>query len=222
MLGVLCHTGYQLFLIAAYRVGDFTQVYPIARGTGPLIVTVVSMVFMDVDLAPTELIAIFLIIIGILSLSIARQSDGLRNPKAAMLAVCTGICIAGYSLSDGLGARLSESAIGYMSALLLIDSVLFMGIIRIIAPGKLGEVFKEGKFRLLGGGAASFGAYLMVVWSFTQAPIAVVTALREVSIVFAILIGVFVLRERLNLTKVVSTAIALSGAALLRFGKNLV
>ena len=220
-LGVVFHTGYQLFLMSAYKIGDFTQVYPIARGTGPMIVTVVSLWFLDVKLAPSELIAVFLIVIGIISLSIARQGDGLRNPKAAVLALCTGICIAGYSLSDGLGARLSESAIGYMSALLLIDSILFLGIIRVISPGSLTQMVRFGKLRLIGGGLASFLAYLLVVWAFTQAPIALVTALREVSIVFAVLIGVFVFRERLNLAKVFSTTLTLGGAALLRFGKYL-
>ncbi len=218
-LGVLFHTGYQLFLMSAYNIGDFTQVYPIARGTGPMIVTFVSLMFLGVELSQIELIAIGLIILGIVSLSLSRQGDGLRNPKAAFLAVCTGCCIAGYSISDGLGARLSESAIGYMSMLLMIDGLVFMIIIRMIEPGKMTLVFKEGKFRFFGGGLASFVAYLLVVWAFTQAPIAVVTALRETSIIFALLIGVFVFREKLNLAKVFATTLAVGGAILLRFGK---
>ena len=221
IMGVVFHTGYQLFLVAAYKVGDFTQVYPIARGTGPLIVTIVSIIFLSEQISSIELISISFIIVGIISLSIVRQGDGLRNPKAAILAICTGCCIAGYSLSDGLGARLSESAIGYMSMLLLIDSVVFLGIIRIIAPGKITLMAKEGKFRLFGGGLASFVAYLLVVWAFTQAPIALVTALRETSIVFAVLIGVFIFREKLNLAKVISTFLTIAGAVLLRFGKYL-
>ena len=80
---------------------------------------------------------------------------------------------------------------------------------------------KEGKFRLFGGGLASFVAYLLVVWAFTQAPIALVTALRETSIVFAVLIGVFIFREKLNLAKVISTFLTIAGAVLLRFGKYL-
>ncbi|MEM9279938.1 MAG: EamA family transporter, partial [Pseudomonadota bacterium] len=95
--GLVCHFGYQLFLLSAYRVGDFTQVYPIARGTGPLIVTLVSVMFLGIHLASHELIAIGLIVLGIMALSIVRQGDGLRNPKAAGMAFITGCFIAGYS-----------------------------------------------------------------------------------------------------------------------------
>ncbi|MEM7215817.1 MAG: DMT family transporter [Pseudomonadota bacterium] len=220
--GIVFHIGYQIFLMSAYKIGDFTQVYPIARGTGPMLVTLVSIVVFDIEFAPTELIAIALIVLGIISLSIVRQSDGLRNPKAAFMAFCTGCCIAGYSLSDGMGARASESAIGYMSMLMVLDGIIFAAYIALVAPGKLTEMFRTAKLRMFGGGFASFLAYLMVVWAFTQAPIAIVTTLRETSIVFAVLIGVFVFRERLNLAKLVSTMLALAGAALLRFGRYLV
>ena len=219
--GVCFHMGYQLFLMSAYKIGDFTQVYPIARGTAPMIVTLVSILFLGVELAPTELIAIAMIVLGIISLSIVRQSDGLRNPKAAFMAFCTGCCIAGYSLSDGLGARASLSAVGYMSVLMAVDGLLFAIYIRFVAPGTLSKMVREAKFRMIGGGFSAFIAYMMVVWAFTQAPIATVTALRETSIIFAVLIGVFVFREKLNLAKVLSVMISLAGAALLRFGKFL-
>ncbi len=219
--GIVFHMGYQLFLMSAYKIGDFTQVYPIARGTGPLVVTIVSIVFLGVELAPTELVAIAMIVLGIISLSIVRQSDGLRNPKAAMMALCTGCCIAGYSLSDGLGARASISAVGYMSVLMLVDGILFAIYIRVVAPGILSKMLQVAKFRMIGGGFSAFTAYLMVVWAFTQAPIPLVTALRETSIIFAVLIGVFIFRERLNLAKVLSVMLSLAGAALLRFGKFL-
>ena len=123
--GIVFHIGYQLFLISAYRIGDFTQVYPIARGTGPMIVTLVSIAFFGVKFTPSELIAIFLIVLGIISLSLVRQGDGLRNPKAAFMAFCTGCCIAGYSLADGMGARVSENAIGYMAFLMVVNGLFF-------------------------------------------------------------------------------------------------
>ena len=89
--GIVLHTGYQLFLLAAYRIGDLTQVYPIARGTAPLIVAGVSIVFLGVELAPLEIVAVLTIAAGILSLSLVRQSDGLRNGKASMLGVHDGL-----------------------------------------------------------------------------------------------------------------------------------
>ena len=219
--GLVFHMGYQIFLMKAYKVGDFTQVYPIARGTGPLIVTLVSILFLGVELLPIELLSIGLIILGISSLVFFKQADGLRNPKAAGLALLTGCCIAGYSLSDGLGARLSESAVGFMSALMFMNGILFAIYIRIMEPGTLTRVVEVGKFRVLGGGIASFLAYLMVVWAFTQAPIALVTALRETSIIFAAMIGVFVFKEYLNKAKILAISLSLCGVVVLRFGTQL-
>ncbi|MEL7429324.1 MAG: DMT family transporter, partial [Pseudomonadota bacterium] len=154
--GLVFHLGYQIFLISAYQIGDFTQVYPIARGSGPLLVTLVSIFFLGVELSPTELAAVGLIVLGIVSLSLVRQGDGLRNPRAAMLAVCTGICIAGYSLADGLGARASESAVGFMASLMLVNGIVFSGYIRLRSPGTMGQVLRLAKWRMVGGGIASF------------------------------------------------------------------
>ena len=219
--GLICHFGYQVFLLSAYRIGDFTQVYPIARGTGPLIVTVVSVVFLGVNLSAYELVAIGLIVMGIMSLSIVRQGDGLRNPRAAAMALVTGCFIAGYSLIDGLGARVSGSAVGFMSVLMVLNGVVFFIYLLFKDKTMIMRVPKEAKLVALGGGAASYVAYVLVVWAFTRAPIPLVTALRETSIIFAVLIGVFIFREKLNLAKVLSVTLSLVGAGLLRFGKFL-
>lgn len=219
--GVIFHFGYQVFLLSAYKIGDFTQVYPIARGTGPLIVTLVSVLFLGVVLSVYELVAIGLIVTGIMSLSIVRQGDGLRNPKAALMALTTGCFIAGYSLIDGLGARVSGSAVGFMSVLMLINGVVFFIYLLFKDKAMILRVPREAKLIALGGGVASYVAYVLVVWAFTQAPIPLVTALRETSIIFAVLIGVFVFRERLNLAKVLAVMLSLAGAGLLRFGKFL-
>ena len=107
LVGILLHAGYQLFLLQSYRVGDLTQVYPIARGSAPLIVALVSVTLLGVALAPLEILAILIIGAGILSLSLTRKADGLRNGKAALFALGTGVFIASYSLVDGIGARLA-------------------------------------------------------------------------------------------------------------------
>ena len=217
--GIICHFGYQVFLLSAYKIGDFTQVYPIARGTGPLVVTVVSVLFLGVTLSPYELVAVGLIVTGIMSLSIVRQGDGLRNPKAAIMALTTGCFIAGYSLIDGLGARVSGSAVGFMSVLMVLNGVVFFIYLLFKEKRMIMRVPREAKLIAVGGGIASYVAYVLVVWAFTQAPIPLVTALRETSIIFAVLIGVFIFRERLNLAKVISVMLSLAGAGLLRFGK---
>jgi len=212
------HLGYNVFLILAYKVGDFTQVYPIARGASPLIVALVTMLFLGASLDPWELAAVVTISIGIASTSLARRADGLFQGKAAGLALVTGCFIAGYSVVDGTGARAAGTALGYFGVLAVLDAVVFLVAAALMRNGLLARAAQKPLHVLIGGGA-SFYAYLIVIWAFTQAPIALVTALRETSIVFALLIGVGVLGERLRLAHVGSIALTLAGTVLLRLGR---
>ena len=113
------HFGYQVFLLNSYKIGDLTQVHPVARGIAPLIVAAVSVSVsvsvLGVVLGWVEIAAIVLIGTGLLSLVLVRSHSGARNPKAAMLAAATGCFIAGYSLVDGLGARVAETGVGFYS-----------------------------------------------------------------------------------------------------------
>lgn len=218
--GILLHGGYQLFLLQSYRLGDLTQVYPIARGAAPLIVALISVTILGVALAPMEIIAILIIGCGILSLSLTRKADGLRNGKAALFALGTGVFIASYSLVDGIGARLAGTSVGYYSWLAIGNALLTVGYLMAVRPVTLIDLTRHGRKMFLIGGSASFTAYAVVTWAFTQAPIALVTALRETSIVFALLIGVFFLKERLSLAKLFSTFVTLIGAAMLRFARS--
>lgn len=213
------HFGYQVFLLNSYRIGDLTQVYPVARGIAPLIVAVISVTVLGVVLGWQEIAAIVLIGTGLLSLGLARGHGGARNPKAAVLAAITGCFIAGYSLVDGLGARVAGTAVGFYGWSAVGNALIFTVFIRVNKPGTLGRLLTEGRFVLIVGGAASYFAYVLVVWGFMQAPIALVTALRETSIIFALFIGVFFLNERLDLTKVLSTFVTLIGAILMRFAR---
>jgi drug/metabolite transporter (DMT)-like permease len=218
-VGIVLHLGYQLFLLTSYRFGDLTQVYPIARGTSPMLVAGVSVVFLGVALSGIELLAIAMIAIGVMSLSLVRQKDGLRNSRAAVLAFTTGCFIAGYSLVDGLGARQAGTALGFYAWLSLSNAFVFAAVMAIAKPGLIRRIHIDARPALILGGGASFIAYGLVIWAFTQAPIALVTALRETSIIFALLIGVFFLKEKLDLAKVFSTVVTLSGAILLRFAR---
>jgi len=184
-----------------------------------LIVATVSVTMLGVVLEALELAAIGIIVAGIMSLSLVRQRDGLRNGNAAGLALITGCFIAGYSLVDGLGARIAGTGLGFYAWSSLINTVVYAAGGSALRPGLMREMRGMGRVIAIGG-AASFIAYAMVVNAFMQAPIALVTALRETSIVFALLIGVGFLGERLDLPKVVSTMLTLGGAVLLRLSKG--
>lgn len=215
---VVVHTCYQLSLMVAYRLGDFTQVYPIARGSGPALVGIVSILFLGVILRGHHMVAITLIVCGIFCLALLKQTNGLRSPKAVGAALLTGCFIAGYSLLDGLGARAAGSAIGYVAWMTLINAFVFSILIGIFNRKALIGVFKEGQKTLWLGGSASVFAYALVVWAMTQAPIALVTALRETSTVFALFIGVIFLNERLTAGKVLAVLLVLAGVITLRSG----
>ncbi|MCT4657346.1 MAG: EamA family transporter [Cohaesibacter sp.] len=218
-LSILLHLGYQIFLLQSYKFGDLTQVYPIARGTAPLLVAGFSLVILGVEMNSLEWTAILVIAFGIMSLVIVRKADGLRNPKAGILAFITGCFIAAYSLSDGMGARLTSSAVGYYAWLATLNGILYAGVIAYLKPSAITQIPTLGKKAFFIGGGASFAAYALVVWAFTQAPIAMVTALRETSIIFALLIGVLFLNERFDLGKFLSTIMTLAGAILLRLAR---
>ncbi len=120
---------------------------------------------------------------------------------------------------DGLGARLAGTSLGFYSWLAIGNGVVMALYLLKTSPDILGFIYSKGRMVFVLGGSASFIAYALVTWAFTQAPIALVTALRETSIIFALLIGVFFLKERIDLVKVFSTATTLLGVILLRYSK---
>ena len=218
-VGLLLHAGYQLFLLKSYQIGDLTQVYPMARGSAPLIVTLFSVTILGVQLDILQLLSIIIIATGIISLALVRLQDGERNFVATRLALTTGLFIASYSLVDGLGARVSGNSWGYYSCLTIGNGFVAIFYLLITSPRTLTDIVFQGRKVFIFGGGASFVAYGIVTWAFTKSPIALVTALRETSIVFALLMGIFFLKERINLIKVGSTFLTLFGTVLLRFTK---
>ncbi len=210
------HTAYFVFLIMSYRYGDLSHVYPIARGSAPLIVAVVSVVIVGETLSQQVTLAIILIVLGIMSLTLTHGASGLREPKAILYALGTGVFIAGYTVVDGLGARLADSAHSYIVWL-----NIFNGIPTVILAFCLrrDQFFVQVRTHWRPGalaGVVSLLAYWIVIWAATLAPLAVVSAVRETSMVFAVLFGVFFLNERLNLVRLASIATTLLGAVILK------
>jgi len=217
ILSALLHIGYEWYLLSAYRFGDLIKVYPIARGTAPILVAIVSLIFLGVVLSNFEILSIFIISLGILSLSF-QEAKGLKNRSAVIYALVTGFFIMGYSITDGYGARVSNSFLSYMGWSFILNATIFPIILKINNKSEIiTKTFKEGKKIFFIGGTLSYIVYGIVIWGFTQAPIALITALRETSIIFALLIGTFFLKEKFTLLKVIATFIIFFGVALLKF-----
>lgn len=217
--GALLHTGYQVFLLNSYRYGDLSQVYPMARGAAPLITALVSIFLLGEHYNEIQIAALLIIGSGIISLAftVGKKGTGKRS-TTAILAVITAVFISSYSLVDGMGARVGGTALGFYGCLTIINGFIFTGIIIKIRPGTTTQVLKYHVPTILFGGSISFLAYALVIWSFTKAPIPLVAALRETSVIFALLLGVVVLREKLTWLKVGAVVMSLAGVILLRIG----
>ena len=208
---VLAHQGYQWYMLNSYKVGDYTNVYPIFRGFGPLLATLISIIFLGVVFKIPTLISILLICAGIMLLGLfgSKNKNQIEIIKYSLL---TGSFIGLYSLIDGYGARVSTSAISYISFSFLFSALLFPIILKLNKHENIfSKVFKDAKMIFWVGGSISFIIYVIVVWGFTKAPIPLVAALRETSIFFSIFIGYFFLKETINLKKIISIALIVIG-----------
>jgi|TARA_B110000211_G_scaffold59554_1_gene66872 drug/metabolite transporter (DMT)-like permease len=204
ILSALIHQGYQNFLLTAYQTGKFTTVYPVARGFGPLVATIVSIIFLGVYLKAFTILSILLISSGVMLIGLFSKSV-IKNNKILYTSLATGVFIGIYSVVDGQGARISGSAISYMSWV-FIFSALFFPIVLHFRKQKniLKKTLTKGKNIFWIGGTFSYLAYVITVWAFTKAPVPMVSALRESSILIALFIGYFYMKEKINLYKIIS------------------
>jgi drug/metabolite transporter (DMT)-like permease len=216
------NTAYMLLLNRAYQAGDLSLVYPLARGVAPLAVAAVSILLLGETLTPSNQVAVLLIAIGIASLALAhRASTGLIDSSPAIFALATGGFIAGYTIVDGLGARAAGSAHGYMIWLSLVTSIVIVVCAhRLQSQGRqLTPASRRTRNAGIAAGVMSYGSSWIVIWALTLAPFALVSALRETGVVFAVLIGVVVLKERLSLVRLASIASTLAGTIILKLGR---
>ena len=216
-MSAIIHQGYQWFLLSAYNHGDYTKVYPIARGIAPVITTILSLIFIGVVLTRYELFGILIISFGILSLSF-QYKNTFQNNKAVIFALLTGFFIALYSTVDGYGARLSLSPLSFIGWSFILNGLIFPFFLKFMnEPNIIKRVFREAKSLFLIGGTISYIVYAIVVWAFTKAPIPLVGALRETSIIIALLIGTLILKERFTLIKAVAISIIFAGTIFIKF-----
>lgn len=213
---VAFHLWYKFFLSSAYERGDLSRVYPIARGAAPMLVLIISGLFLSDVITVKEVIGIVAVGIGILILARGVFTSG---EAVALLpfALASALGTAGYSITDGMGARASGDASGYVGWLFFLDAFLFTiwGIQRrgwAVFPNKT-KVWVLG----FAAGAASVLAYWIAVWAMTLAPIALVAALRETSVMFAVLIGIVFFGEKADRGKLAASAIIIAGVLFMRF-----
>ncbi len=212
----LIHTAYKLFLTAAYEHGDLSRVYPIARGAAPMMVALLGLLILSDPVTLLQYAGIFLIGLGIMMMARGIWTGG-EATKLLPFAIGSAICTAAYSILDGIGARVSLSASAFTGWMFFLDGVFFS----LYALTKRGTTpFKAPvKIWAMGtaAGALSLGAYWIVIWAMTQAPIQLVTALRETSVLFATLIGILWLGEKADRSKLIAAGLIVAGMITMRF-----
>ncbi|HKX08808.1 MAG TPA: DMT family transporter [Stellaceae bacterium] len=211
-LSVAIHFGYFVFLLGAYRYGDLSQVYPLARGIGPLLVALVSPWLIGEHLGRVQLVGVVLLCLGILSLAFNRMRLAeLLNWKPLVMALATGGSIAAYTVVDGLGVRVSGSPGGYIAWLFILDGISMAALAAALRRRALGGAVRSIWKPAVIGGLISILAYGIVIWCYSLGAIAPIAALRETSVVIAAAIGSFMLREPFGRWRIVAASFCAIG-----------
>lgn len=205
--------GYYLLVARAYRGADMSQAYPLMRGTAPLLVAVVSRFWLGEHLSPAAWAGVALICSGVLSLALAGRGANVQSVRAALL---NAVVIASYTLVDGAGVRASGEPVAYTLWLNLLSGAPLL--VWVLAA-RWRSFLPYARANLgLGviGGAGTLTSYGLALWAMTHAPVAVIAALRETSILFATVIAVVVLKERLSPARITAAGLIAVGAIVLR------
>ncbi len=218
-LSVVTHFAYYAVLLNAYRHGDLSQVYPIARGCAPALVGVGAWLFAAEALSAVEMLGVLIVSGGILSLAWRRRGTaGPGEVKAIGFALLTALTIAIYLLADGMGVRRSGNALTYICWLLALDAIPLTLFTLWRRRGRFRESFTPGlRLGAFGGIIATF-SYGITIWAMGIAPMAHVVAVRETSVIFGAAIGALILKEPFGRFRIAAAAVVASGAVLLNLG----
>ncbi len=236
LASIVIHVFYNLLLMRSYRYGEFGQVYPLARGTSPLVVTVLAAVFAAERPSAAQVAGVLVVSCGLVLLVLAGRTGRRAAPRggsddgsgggagrggglgraALVAAVGTGLTIAAYTTVDGLGVRLSGSSVAYIGWLMLLESLC----VPAWALARRRHVLLSGTSRrvlwsgLLAGGLSVL-AYGLVLWAQTRGDLAPIAALRETSVIFGAVIGTVVFHEPFGRWRIAATLLVVIGVLLL-------
>ena len=206
LASVVIHVGYESALMNSYRLGAFNQVYPIARGTSPLVVAAGAYLFAGEHLGVVPLAGVALLAFGLLSLALSAGTLTRTELPAIAVAALTGLTIASYTVVDGLGVRAAHNPYAYAGLMFALLGPVFPLVVlfrRPVARWRDSTVLRRG----LLAGALSVLAYGIVLWAQARAPLAEVAAIRETSVIFAALIGMIFLKERFGARRVAAAVV---------------
>ena len=211
---VIIHVFYRLNVIYSYRYGDLSYIYPISRGSSCLFVAIISILFLSSDISVAGFVGILIVCMGLFLISYSKNLS--FNFRGFALAISTAILITAYTLVDGVGVRLSENGFSYIYWLFTLNGIPLL-IIGLISKDGLRKretyTFSSG----IVAGVFATSSYAIVVWSMQFIEIAYVSSIREISIVFATIIGMIFLSERNAKSRIIPSILIVSGISVVYF-----
>ena len=204
---------YFYFLLNAYRVGDLSLAYPVARGVAPLLLVVLSALLAGEVPSIAAFVGVLVTCLGILALAQSRSTSNHRATLA--FAAGVGLCIAIYTLLDGMGGRLSANPVGYVAVLNVITGIAVCGTAFVKRGAAFTQALRTDWVNGTLGGVMMLGAYTIAVYAMTLAPMAQVAALRESSVVFAAILGALFLREPFGAKRIAAACAVTAGVVIL-------
>ncbi|MFI5764143.1 MULTISPECIES: EamA family transporter [unclassified Streptomyces] len=212
----IAHAGYMVLLSRSYRLGDFSQVYPIARGVAPLVVAVVAVAALGERLGPGQIAGLLAICGGLTALSVERpRADAPFPYPAVAAALATGAVIACYTVIDAVGVRLAQGAIAYTAWMTVLEGALVLVAMPRAKRRTLADLLTPFHRLSLVGGAVATVSYGTVLWAQTRTGTAEVAALRETGVIWAAVIGTLLFKEALGARRIAAAVVVSTGVVLL-------
>jgi drug/metabolite transporter (DMT)-like permease len=217
-VSTLTQLAYYSLLVAAYRNGDMSHVYPLMRGSAPLLVALASGPLLGERLGSVQWLAVGCICGGILTLFFTARRKHPDAQRTTILALLTACMIASFTLIDGIGVRKSGAPVAYTMWIFMLTAIGLVAWTGARRPGQFARYARMNIGVLLLGGAANLGSYAVALWAMTHAPVAAVAALRETSILFAVAIAGLVLHEKISAQRLAAAVLVACGAVIMRLG----
>ncbi|MFI6471802.1 MULTISPECIES: EamA family transporter [unclassified Streptomyces] len=215
LVSAALHVAYMLLLMRSFTLGDFGQMYPIARGTAPLVVTVLAAVFVHEMPNAWQLAGVAVACAGLVGVALWGLRGSRPNWPAILAALATGLTIAGYTVVDGVGVRASGSSSGYIAWLMILEGLAIPAYAVYRRRSQLAVELRPFAARGLLGAALSVTAYGLVLWAQTRAPLAPIAALRESSIIVGAAIGAIFFKERFGAPRIAAAGLLVVGIGLM-------
>jgi drug/metabolite transporter (DMT)-like permease len=211
------HVAYFVLLLASYEQADLSRAYPLSRGTGVALTAFASIFLPRAALGADVVIGVVLVVLGLVGVTLAGPRLTLGDRSGIVAALATGVTIAGYTVVDGYAVSGGAPVLAYAGWLFLLQSWVIPVVAVARRGSRLPALARKQAFAGLGGGVVSMAAYGLVLLAQTSGALAAVAALRELSIAFGVLLGVFVLKEQAARQRLLPALVLTAGAVVLAF-----